>query len=184
MTVHYDGTADTTTTSSSADNVTSDMHPRLQALVRQLTKKDVQTRAKAFSALLGLFEASQVGAHDDDDDDDTRSPSPKGAGLGLTKNKRNNDEDPLDKQSLLTLLPAWPSLYTRLSILPQRRLRTACQRLHVALMALAAGRRLLPHLKQLLPPWLASCHDSTHAIRALATAALEVPLPCQCHFYR
>ncbi|KAG7163687.1 E3 ubiquitin-protein ligase listerin-like, partial [Homarus americanus] len=82
-----------------------------------------------------------------------------------------------DQESILSALPFWPRLYTKLSIDVERRVREATQVAHGALVT-QVGKQLAPHLKSIMPSWMLAMADpyppaATAATKAFQTAFSE-----------
>ena len=86
-------------------------------------------------------------------------------------------EDEVVESELVPMLPHWPRLYGRLAWDPDRRVRAAA---HGVMGAVGARvkKRLLPHLKGVVPPLVMALHDSTsREVTTAASRALDTLFP-------
>ncbi|XP_045600152.1 E3 ubiquitin-protein ligase listerin isoform X2 [Procambarus clarkii] len=73
-----------------------------------------------------------------------------------------------DQEAILSALPFWPRLYSKLSVDIERRVREATQIANGALVA-QVGKQLAPHLKSIMPSWILSMVDP-HPPAAIAAS--------------
>jgi hypothetical protein len=123
-----------------------DADPAAVKALRALWKKDPVTKLKALQSLESIF-AQQMPASGSDAD----------------KNRSVAFIHPL--------LEPWARSFGRMVFDADRRVRIACQTVHVEVVKLA-GREIAPFLKALLGPWLCATADSVREVSTGANRAL------------
>ncbi|KAI8925891.1 hypothetical protein BC831DRAFT_459131 [Entophlyctis helioformis] len=81
-----------------------------------------------------------------------------------------------DAADLQSLVPTWPSVYCRLIVDPDRRIREAMARLHAAIARLLQ-KQLAPILKDIIGPWMLAHYDPSKEVARLSADTFETTFP-------
>ncbi|ELT92500.1 hypothetical protein CAPTEDRAFT_134741 [Capitella teleta] len=81
-----------------------------------------------------------------------------------------------DSESVKTVLPFWPRIYSKISMDQDRRVREACQQSHEHL-CMKVHRDLAPHLRSLIGAWVLAQCDPYAPASSVAKAAFNAAFP-------
>ncbi|CAG0892154.1 unnamed protein product [Darwinula stevensoni] len=81
-----------------------------------------------------------------------------------------------DEEEVEISFPLWPRHYARLALDYEKKVREAVQNCHLTFVK-RLGKKIAPHLKSLMPPWIISIGDTHPPAASIASLAFQTAFP-------